>query len=213
VCVYHTVGSMDTKDRILNSAQRLIQTRSFHGFSFQDIADEVGIRKASLYHHFDSKDDVAVAMLARAEDWVSAQLEKAEGLEPGERLDAYFDMFRIIHGKGERMCPGGSFAAVLDAVSSPVQRALHRFTKLHLDWLEGVVREGVERGQFSIGDQRPRDVAVQIAAGVQGALLMGRLTGDPQVIDTVAAEFRSYLGYAAPGSAGRPKPRALSPRH
>jgi hypothetical protein len=75
------------------------------------------------------------------------------------------------------MCPGGPFAAVLDAVSSP--RALHRFTKLHLDWLEGVVREGVERGQFSIGDQRAREVAMQIAAGVQGALLMGRLTRDP----------------------------------
>ena len=54
---------MDTRDKILNSAQRLIQTRSFHGFSFQDIADEVGIRKASLYHYFASKDDVALAVL------------------------------------------------------------------------------------------------------------------------------------------------------
>ena len=60
---YLTIGSMNTRERILDSAQRLTQTRSFHGFSFQDIADEVGIRKASLYHHFDSKDDVAVAML------------------------------------------------------------------------------------------------------------------------------------------------------
>ena len=67
---------------------------------------------------------------------------------------------------------------------------------MHLDWLEGMVREGVERGQFQIRDQRPRDVAVQIAAGVQGALLMGRLTGDPHVIDMVAAELRSYLDNA-----------------
>ena len=44
---------MDTREKILNSAQGLIQTRSFHGFSFQDIANEVGIRKASLYHYFD----------------------------------------------------------------------------------------------------------------------------------------------------------------
>ena len=92
------------------------------------------------------------------------------------------------------MCPGGSFGAVFDAVSSPVQGALHRFAKIHLDWLEGIVREGVERGQLQIGDQRPRDVAMQIVAGVQGALLMGRLTGDPHVIDMVAAELRSYFG-------------------
>ena len=54
------------REKILNQPQRLVQTRSFHGFSFQDIADEVGIRKASLYHYFNSKDAVALAVLQRA---------------------------------------------------------------------------------------------------------------------------------------------------
>ena len=97
---------MNTREKILSAAQSLIQTRSFEGFSFQDIADEVGIRKASLYHHFPSKDDVALAVLERATNWVRAQMAKTEGQEPAKRLDAYFDTFRIIHGKGERMCPG-----------------------------------------------------------------------------------------------------------
>ena len=56
---------MSTRENILDAAQDLIQTRSFHGFSFQDVADRVGIRKASLYHHFDSKDAVALAVLER----------------------------------------------------------------------------------------------------------------------------------------------------
>ena|SRR6478736_2932479 len=189
------VGSMETRQRILDSAQRLTQTRSFHGFSFQDIADEVGVRKASLYHHFDSKDAVAVAMLKRAADWVRAELTKTEGREPKERLEAYFDVFRQIYGKGKRMCPGGSFAAVFDAVSSPVQTAVHRFAKMHVDWLEDVVRDGVEQGQFTVGDQRPRDVAAQIAAAVQGALLVGRLSSDRHVLDVVIEGMRRYLGY------------------
>ena len=185
---------MDTRERILDSAQRLTQTRSFHGFSFQDIADEIGIRKASLYHHFESKDDVAVAMLQRAADWVSAQFKKVEGREPKERLEAYFDLFRQIHGKAERMCPGGSFAAVFGAVSSPVQATLHRYAKMHVDWLEEVVRDGVEQGQFTIDDQRPRDVAAQIAASIQGALLVGRLSSDRHVLAVVAEGIRRYLG-------------------
>ena len=189
---------MDTRDRILDSAQRLIQTRSFHGFSFQDVADEVGIRKASLYHYFDSKDEMALAVLKRVEQATAARMEKLAGLEPGERLDGYFAMFRAVHGKGERMCPAGSFASVFDAISSPVQSALHRLSKMHVDWLEDVVREGAGRGQFKIGDQRPRDVAKQISAGIQGALLVGRLSGDPHVLDTVAAEMRIYLGYDKP---------------
>jgi TetR/AcrR family transcriptional repressor of nem operon len=186
---------MDTRRRILDSAQRLTQTRSFEGFSFQDIADEIGIRKASLYHHFESKDDVAVAMLQRAADWVRAQFKKAEGREPRERLEAYFDLFREIHGKAERMCPGGSFAAVFDAVSSPVQASLHRFAKMHVDWLEEVVRDGAEQGQFTIGDQRPRDVAAQILASVQGALLVGRLSSDRHVLGAAAEGIRRYLAY------------------
>jgi TetR/AcrR family transcriptional repressor of nem operon len=173
----------------------LIQTRSFHGFSFQDIAEEVGIRKASLYHYFDSKDQVAIGVLTRATGWVTEQLGQADGLGAPDRLERYFDLFGTLHGKGERMCPGGSFASLFDAVSSPVQRALHAFSKMHLDWLEDVVREGVEQRQFAIGPQRPRDVAVQIYAAVQGALLTARLTSDPHALDTIVAGIRRYLGY------------------
>jgi len=58
-----------------------------------------------------------------------------------------------------------------------------------------IIREGAERGQFQIKDQRPRDVAMQILAGAQGALMIGRLTGDAHAIDAVTTEFRNYLGY------------------
>ena len=132
---------MSTKEKILVAAQDLIQTRSFHGFSFQDLANRVGIRKPSLYHYFDSKDAIALAVLERAADWVRAQMAKVDGEDPAARLERYFEMFRDIHGKGERMCPGGSFASVFGGVSSSVQSALHRFTKLHLDLLESIVRE------------------------------------------------------------------------
>jgi len=187
---------MTTKEEILDAAQDLIQTRSFHGFSFQDLANRVGIRKPSLYHYFDSKDAIALAVLERSADWVRTQLTKVDGEEPTARLERYFEMFRDIHGKGERMCPGGSFASLFDGVSSSVQSTLHRFTKMHLDLLESIVREGTERGQFQIKGQRPRDVAMQVFAGIQGALMTGRLTGDTHVIDAVVAEFRNYLAYA-----------------
>jgi len=197
---------VETRTKILNSAQRLIQTRSFEGFSFQDIADEVGIRKASLYHHFDSKDAVAIGVLKRGADWVTGQLDATKELAPPERLERYFDLFHDLHGKAERMCPGGSFASVLGAVSPAVQRALHAFTKMHLDWLEGVVREGAALGAFEIGEQAPRDVALQIFSSVQGALLTGRLTADPGVLDAVATELRTYLRYTPKGREGGSKP-------
>jgi hypothetical protein len=76
-----------------------------------------------------------------------------------------------------RCCLRGRFAASASA--------LHRFARVHLDLLEGIVREGMECGQFKIGDQRPRDIATQIAASVQGALLVSRITSDPHILDEV----------------------------
>lgn len=49
---------MDMREQILTSAQRLVQQRGFNGFSYADIADEVGIRKASLHHYFPTKTDL-----------------------------------------------------------------------------------------------------------------------------------------------------------
>ena len=129
-------------------------------------------------------------VLKRGADWVTGQLDATKELAPPERLERYFDLFHDLHGKAERMCPGGSFASVLGAVSPAVQRALHAFTKMHLDWLEGVVREGAALGAFEIGEQAPRDVALQIFSSVQGALLTGRLTADQGVLDVVATELR-----------------------
>ena len=85
---------MTTREKILNAAQDLIQTRSFHGFSFQDLADRVGIRKPSLYHYFDSKDAIALAVLERAADWVRAQMAKVDGEDPATRLESVFSLSR-----------------------------------------------------------------------------------------------------------------------
>jgi hypothetical protein len=63
-----------------------------------------------------------------------------------------------------------------------------------------LVRDGVEQRQFTIGDQRPRDVAAQIASSVQGALLVGRLSSDRHVLTVVAEGIRRYLGYAPKGT-------------
>ena len=128
--------------------------------------------------------------------------EATKELAPTERLERYIDLFRDLGGKAERMCPGGSFASVFGAVSPPVQRALHAFTKMQLDWLEGIVREGAASGAFAIGEQAPRDVALQIFSSVQGALLTGRLTSDPGVLDAVATELRTYLRYTPEGRGG-----------
>ena len=55
----------DRKAQILRVASELLLTRSFTSFSYQDLSDRLGIRKASIHHHFPTKDDLLVALTER----------------------------------------------------------------------------------------------------------------------------------------------------
>src|SRR6201982_4124254 len=49
---------MATLDDIVSAAAKVFRTKGYHAATVRDIADEVGILKGSLYHHFDSKEDL-----------------------------------------------------------------------------------------------------------------------------------------------------------
>jgi TetR/AcrR family transcriptional repressor of nem operon len=54
-----------TRGRILDTAERLVQTRGFNGFSYADVATELGVTKASLHYHFPGKAELGEALVAR----------------------------------------------------------------------------------------------------------------------------------------------------
>ena len=62
------VETSTTREEILSVTRNLIQTRSYLGFSFQDVADQVGVRKPSLYYHFRTKEELGVNVLNDATD-------------------------------------------------------------------------------------------------------------------------------------------------
>ena len=104
-----TPSTRTTREQIVRVARNLIQSRSYLGFSFQDVANEVGIRKASLYHHFPTKEALGVEVLREStqafKNWSMAQTGS-----PQAALDAYFKMYRDALHAGERVCPAGGTA-------------------------------------------------------------------------------------------------------
>jgi TetR/AcrR family transcriptional repressor of nem operon len=55
----------DTATRILDVAERLVQRRGFNGFSYADVAAELGITTASLHYHYAGKADLGQALIDR----------------------------------------------------------------------------------------------------------------------------------------------------
>jgi AcrR family transcriptional regulator len=81
------------KEEILVEATRLFAERGYEGASMGDLAERVGLRKASLFHHFPSKDVLYATVLTELMEGVKAALVMAASAEGSfaERLDAMTD--------------------------------------------------------------------------------------------------------------------------
>lgn len=178
---------METREHILAVAQKLVQQRGFNGFSYADIAEEVGIRKASLHHHFSTKAELGVALM---EDF-TAQLDR-EFLRinamPGKadaKLNAYIAIFRgtLI---ADRMCMGGMLASEWLTLDRNMLPSLKLFFEHNVEWLTEVISEGKAQKLFVLSEAASNHARL-LFSSLEGALLIARVTGDKDAFDRTAS--------------------------
>jgi TetR/AcrR family transcriptional repressor of nem operon len=169
----------DTPERILDVAERLVQTRGYDGFSFADIADEIGIRKASIHHHFATKGDLGLALLSRFRRRCREAFAVIETDDPDpiRRLRAYARVFEETFSREGRMCLCGMLAAGHATLPEPMREELIRALADHEDWLDRTIRAGQKSGQVR-SSPASRQLARTLFSSLEGALLLSRVTGD-----------------------------------
>jgi len=80
----------DTRTKILDLAEKLIRQHGYHAVSFRDLADELGIKSASIHYHFRHKEDLGEAVIAR---YAEAFHEGLGGAMPKGMSEAVADFF------------------------------------------------------------------------------------------------------------------------
>ncbi len=138
---------------IVQAAAQIFRRKGYHAASMQDIADAVGLQKASLYHHFASKQDILLEILNQALDLLIADMEAivASDQQPVSKLrqamGSYID--RVTHQ--------ADLAAVLHMEHRSLdarKRARHIAHRDRYDALwRTLVRQGVEAGVFRQVDE------------------------------------------------------------
>jgi TetR/AcrR family transcriptional repressor of nem operon len=189
----------ETKDQILDLAETLIQTRGYSAFSYQDIADALGIRKASIHYHFASKSDLGVAVVNRYIDRFDTALTQVAGDETQtsmEMLDLYTQPYLAFARAPDRVCLCGALAGEMLALPQELRARVDHFFRTHQAWLTKLLKRGVSRGEFDL-PAAPAKVARSIFAGLQGALLVKRATGDMSQINDVIAVMKLQLARRA----------------
>jgi TetR/AcrR family transcriptional repressor of nem operon len=176
----------ETATRVLDVAQRLVQVRGFNGFSYADVAAELGITKAALHYHFASKSALGAALIDRYGARLSQNLARISSADRSAvaRLRGYAAVYRDLL-RQERLCLCGMLAAEYQTLPADMQSAVTRFFTLNEAWLEAVLREGAAAGEIRLAGP-PADAAVALVAGLEGAMLVTRPFGDMARFDTVA---------------------------
>src|SRR5512133_1645858 len=184
---------VDTASQILDIAERLVQVRGFNGFSYADIASELGISKASLHYHFAGKAELGEALVARYAARFAEALEAIDerGDDAIAKLEAYASIYVEVLRDG-RMCLCGMLAAEYDTLPKPMRKAIIGFFDDSEAWLTDVLEQGEEDGSLSL-DGRARDGAQTIVSGLEGALLVARPYGDVDRFQAAATRLLASL--------------------
>jgi TetR/AcrR family transcriptional regulator, transcriptional repressor for nem operon len=174
-----------TSDNILSCARSLIITGGYNGFSYADISEAVGIRKASIHHHFPSKADLVRVLVARYREETEAALAQFALQEPIDQLRAYTEYWAACIGDGSRpFCVCALLASEIPVLPPEVVLEVRAYFRLFSAWLTAVMERGLKQGTLTLSGPA-RSEAETFIATVHGAMLSARAYGDPAVYAAV----------------------------
>ena len=171
----------DIATSILDAAERRMRRGGFNGFSFREIATDVGVKSSSVHYHFPTKEKLAAAVIRRYTESVSGHIE-AEFARLGDAMETWTRTFRTTVDLPERMCP----CAVLGAAS--------------MDLPEEVAVE--VRGFFSMCREKmveqglSAERADELLATAIGAQVLSNTLSDPSVYDRAIGQLMRDKGSA-----------------
>jgi TetR/AcrR family transcriptional repressor of nem operon len=203
----------DTAGRILDAAEALVQVRGFNGFSYADVASELGVTKAALHYHFAGKAELGHALVSRYASRFAGALEAIDAVEPDapRKLAAYAQLYLDVL-QHNRMCLCGMLAAEYQTLPGPIRESLVAFFDNNERWLGAVLDAGRAAGTVHFNGS-PAEAARMIVGALEGAMLLARPYGDAARFETAAAQLIDGLTAGAPagtsdGSGARRRDRA-----
>jgi len=189
----------NTSDDILSCARALIVAGGYNGFSYADIADVVGIRKASIHHHFPNKVDLVKAIVVQHRQATEEGIARLQNAIPGplEQLRAYVTYWeKCIADLSAPFCVCALLAGELPILPAEVAAEVRAYFRYLSAWMASTLERGAQLGTMRLA-QPPAVEAEVFMATVHGAMLSARAYGDPSVFGAITAAQLQRLAVQA----------------
>ena len=162
----------------MDIAERLVQTRGFNGFSYADIANTLGVTKASLHYHFPAKAELGKRLIERYESNFQAALRAIDSNGAGalDKLKRYTSIYADVL-RSNRMCLCGMLAAEYATLPKPMKDEMRHFFDENERWLTDVLKQGQKTRELKFSGSA-RDVARMLIGSLEGAMMLARSFGD-----------------------------------
>jgi TetR/AcrR family transcriptional repressor of nem operon len=186
-------ATADTSQRILDIAERLVQTRGFNGFSYADIASALTLTKASLHYHFPTKAELGTRLIERYEAGFLKALEEIDRTTPDARdkLRRYAKIYADVL-RNNRMCLCGMLAAEYATLPKSMKEEMRHFFDENERWLVVVLEAGRASGSLRFTGSA-LDVARALVGSLEGAMMIARSYGEVARLETVADRLIAEL--------------------
>lgn len=163
----------DTRQNIMHYAEQFVRKKGANGFSYADLAAQLGIRKASIHYHFPNKNDLLQNLIQNYQTQFLHALNELDNLpDPQERIAAFVDLYRQGLKVGS-LCLCGMLTLDSEALTQPMQQELDTFFQQLGAWLTNVFDEGSTKAGWTLSAS-PASEAAALLALVQGAQLIAR---------------------------------------
>ena len=136
------------RDReVIDAAAKVFYRRGYADASVQDIADELGILKGSLYHYIDTKEDLLFRLLSETHDDVHAILDEVAeipDLDPLERLRLY--VRRQVEFNVDNLVKMSVYYHDVERLSDERRSEIHNRRREHERWVVDLISDAQKQG-------------------------------------------------------------------
>jgi TetR/AcrR family transcriptional repressor of nem operon len=201
-----------SRTRLLDAALHVIRAQGYAATTVDDICHHAGVTKGSFFHHFKSKDDLALAAVAHWGAMTSAFFAAApyhRPQDPVDRLLGYVDFRAAIltGGLPDYTCLLGTLVQETYATHPPIRAACEQALSAHVAELTRDVR-AAKQLYASRASWTAESVGTFMQAVLQGAFIFAKAEQTPEVARECIDHLRRYLKLLLP----QPDPRTRAPK-